>query len=123
MSAKGADFERLCGHTLRAAGWNVIRAAGSKGAADLWAARSEGIVSRLLVIQVKSGRQQMGPAEWNELYLLAEATGATPILADKTAGIKAPQWWRLTGPKSGRRGERQPRTPFDIEAWDERSAA
>lgn len=117
--SKGAEFERLCGHVLRDCGWHVIRAAGSKGPADLWAARVEGAHSRLLVVQVKAGRQQMRPVEWNELLLFAQATGAVPVLADKLPGVREPQWWLLTGPKSGRKGERQPRARFDIEAWDE----
>lgn len=122
--SKGANFERLCAQALRECGWNVIRAAGSKGPADLWAARVEGCgTPRLLVVQVKSGVNGVGPAAWNELLLLSESTGAMPVIADKLPRIARPQWWRITGPKSGRRGERQPRAPFDIEAWDERIAA
>lgn len=124
MSGKGANFERLCAHTLRDAGWHVIRAAGSKGHADLWAARTEGTdLTRLLWVQVKAGKNGMGPREWNEFLYAATDAGAVPLLADKLSGIVLPQWWRITAPKTGRLGERQPRAPFDIEAWHDDTVA
>lgn len=121
--SKGAAFERVCRDELHACGWHAIRAAGSKGAADLWAARSEAGRTRLLVVQVKSGVQRMRPAEWNELLLLAEMTGATPVLAVKVPRVRRPQWWRLTAAKSGRLGQREPKALFDIEAWHDDTVA
>lgn len=116
--SKGADFERLCRKELEACGWTVARSAGSHGPADLWAIRKEGRYSRrILFIQVKSGAQSCGPQEWNELVDMAHRVGAVPVLADKKPRVVVPQWWEITARKSGRRGERQPRKPFDIEGW------
>ena len=120
--SKGANFERQCMAELRDAGWEVTRSAGSRGHADLWAMREEAGRTRVLLIQAKSGKQICGPREWNQLVQLAEQVVATPVIADKAPGVKAARWWRITGLKSGR-GERQPRVPLDIHAWDERQAA
>ena len=118
MSSKGADFERLCRKELELWGWTVCRSAGSHGPADLWAIRKEGRYSRrLLFVQVKSGKQTCSPREWNQLVQAAEKVGAVPVLADKAPRVTAPQWWEITGRKSGRRGEPQPRKPMDPAEW------
>lgn len=117
-AAKGAAFERRCRKDLEEAGWTVVRAAASKGPADLWAVRQENGRSRMLVIQAKAGRQAMGPGEWNRFCQHAELILATPIVVDKAPGVSRPQWWRITGLKDGSGGP-QPRAPFDIDAWQE----
>lgn len=114
-AAKGAAFENRCRRDLEETGWRVIRSAASKGEADLWAARREGTVRRLIVVQAKTGRNGMGIHEWNRFVMFADNIDAEPILADKAAGVAAPRWWRITGFKE-KRGH-MPRIPFDIEAW------
>lgn len=114
---KGARFENLCRRELEANGWLVTRSAASRGAADLVASRREGSGRpRLIWVQAKSGTARLDPAEWNALFEAATSHGAVPVLADQIPRVAAPRWWRMTGPKSGRR-EPQPRVPFDIEGW------
>lgn len=120
MSSKGAVFERKCRDVLVDAGWFVVRV--SDGAdADLVAIRSEGGVCRTLLVECKSGKATAacGPAQWNRLFDLAERIDATPVLADKVQGKSAPRFWRLTDRKqAGRFGVKQPRVPFNIDAWE-----
>jgi Holliday junction resolvase len=120
--SKGAAFERKCRQTLEDAGWFAVKVSDS-ARADIVATRREGDRTRTLVVECKAHNRPVRPTQWNQLAQLAEHIGAVPVIADKLPGIVLPQWWRITGPKSGRRGERQPRAPFDIEAWDERRAA
>jgi Holliday junction resolvase len=121
MSSKGAVFERLCRDVLRDAGWFVVKVSDGSDC-DLVAVRREGSRSRVLTVEAKSGQQRCRPAQWNRLFMLANEIGADPILADKVPGIAAPRFWLLTGPKSGRLGEPQPRTPFNVDAWNEDAA-
>ena len=120
MSGKGAVFERLCRDVLRDAGWFVVKVSDGSDA-DLVAIRSEGTVdsSVVLLCEAKSGQQVCRPEQWNRLVDLAWSLGASPILADKVPGIAAPRFWLMTGPKSGKRGEPQPRVLFDIDGGRE----
>lgn len=115
-ASKGAAFERLCRKELEETGWHVVRAAGSKGPADLWAVRRENGIARMIVVQVKASRRAIGPREWNSFCQFAEMIVATPVIADKLPGRRQPCWWRITGLKGPGRTA-QPRVPFDIEAW------
>ena len=116
MSSKGANFERLCRKELEACGWLAIKSSDSSRA-DLVALRNENGVVRALAVECKSGRKLCGPAQWNDHYSLSMRHGMVPVLADKVPGKAAPRWWRMTGPKSGVPGAKQPRVPFDIEGW------
>lgn len=104
----GADAERRVRRVLEDLDYLVVRAAASKGCADLLAIRPGGGV---LLIQVKRGAGRMRPREWNELLEVARRYGALPVLAEfvPRQGIA---WWWLTGPKAvGGRG-RQPYLPY-----------
>jgi hypothetical protein len=92
---RGRDFERAVMAYLRAAGWLVIRAAGSHGPADLIAVepvledegrRLPALGNELALIQCKlGGPGRLGPAEWNALYLIAMEYGAVPVVAYRPA--------------------------------------
>ena len=114
--SKGADFERRCRKELEACGWLAIKSSDSSRA-DLIALRNESGTVRALAVECKSGRKLCGPAQWNDHYSLSMKYGLVPVLADKVPGVAAPRWWRMTGPKSGVPGAKQPRVPFDIEGW------
>ena len=90
---------------LEAEGWAVTRGAGSKGAADLWAACSAVtgmfhdeaatqpvVTTDLRLVQVKSDKAtpygHFGPADRQALLNLAKRTGGTAELA----------WWPAHGP-------------------------
>lgn len=92
---KGSRIERLVRDHLQEHGYAVIRAAGSKGAADL-AAFANGLV---LFVSVKRTNALISPAERLALLALAEHVGiiAIPIVATKP--IRQPITYRLlTGP-------------------------
>lgn len=116
--SKGAVFERLCRDVLRDAGWFVVKMSDGSDC-DLVAIRSEGTAdcSVVVLVEAKSGQQSCRPQQWNRLVSLSWALGATPVLADKVPGIAAPRFWEMTALKSGKRGEPQPRIPFNIDAW------
>lgn len=116
VSGKGAAFERLCQRELEACGWLAIKSSDSSRA-DLIALRNESGTVRALAVEAKSGRNGCPPAQWNQHYEMCRKHGMEPVLADKVPGVAAPRWWRMTGPKSGVPGAKQPRIPFDIEAW------
>lgn len=116
---KGANFELAVKHALTDAGWLVVKSSDSKGVADLVAIRKEAGIVRVLFVEAKGGvRPHLAPGQWNLLWETAGRFGATPVLADKVRGVRAPRFWRLIAPKSpGLRGVVQPREPFDIEGW------
>jgi Holliday junction resolvase len=74
---RGDYFEYQTRDALRAVGWFVIRAAGSKGIADLVALRAGN--TPLLVSCKLSGR--IGPAERQSLLDAAYEAGAKPVVA------------------------------------------
>jgi Holliday junction resolvase len=91
---RGADFERRCGRDLKAAGWYVVRAAGSHGEADLLALK----LGRVWLVQCKrSGR--LDPPEWNALCQLAEELGAVAVLAAPHRTNRRATFHQLTGRK------------------------
>lgn len=117
----GREAEYLVRDELLRCGYHVVRAAGSRGPVDLaatWKKRILGAhhpiqfgVEELLFVQVKRGGA-LAPAEWNDLYDLAEETGAVPVLAEKL--LRQPvRFFRLTDRKDGG-GRRQPMEPFTL---------
>lgn len=81
---KGDYFERQARAALGADSWEVIRAAGSFGTADLWAAKAlDGNGCLLLLISCKMGGR-IGPGERADLVSTARAAGGLPILAERT---------------------------------------
>lgn len=74
---RGDYFERQTRDALRAAGWFVIRAAGSKGVADLVALRAG---QAPLLVSCKLGGR-VPPAERQALWDAAELGGGRPVVA------------------------------------------
>ena len=84
-------------------GYDVIRSAASKGAADLVAVHD----GEILFVQVKicgqeKGYQQPSPAERRELVRIAGRCGGVPVVAQRHPG-SGPRpartaWYELTGP-------------------------
>ena len=73
--AKGCSFEYKARNKLQAAGYLVVRSAGSKGPADLVALRQGEV---LLVQAKKNGR--LSKREEAELVVIANKYGACPVL-------------------------------------------
>ena len=76
-------------------GYFVVRSAGSGGVADLVALKP----GQVLLVQCKS-EAYLAPAEWNDLWFVAENVRAVPIHAAKLPGSRQVIWHRLTGPKT-----------------------
>ncbi len=78
---RGAQRERQLKAAYEARGWRVVRAAGSKGAADLVCGKA-GYMTQ--AVQLKSGRSQWpSPRERAALDEFARAAGWLPIIV----------WW------------------------------
>jgi Holliday junction resolvase len=90
---------------LRDRGYFVLRSAGSGTPVDLVALKN----GETRLIQVKRS-DSCGPGEWNQLYDLAAAVGAVPMLA-VAAPRKPVDLYVLAGRKDGS-GTRQPREVF-----------
>lgn len=101
----GRAFEYRVRDALKMAGYFVTRSPASKSPIDLVAVRAGSIA----FIQCKRS-PQLGVVEWNQIFALAETTGAIPVLATmpKARGMEL---WRLTGRKDGSK-RRQPMTPW-----------
>jgi len=104
----GATFERQIAARLTEDGYLVVRAAGSKGIADLVALK----FGQVLLVNVKlPGAGAVPPAEWNELFAAAEQIGAVALVVSRPKrGAKA--WQRITAPKTGVRGVKPPCVPW-----------
>lgn len=100
----GVALEYRVKAILETDGYWVIRAASSKGIADLVALKT----GQTLLVQCKRSGA-LPPAEWNDLYDLAVRLGAVPLMAVK--GLRRTELYRLTARKDGRR-KRQPMEPF-----------
>lgn len=92
----GRRFEYAVIKDLEVDGYDVIRAAGSKGKIDILAWKP----GQILCIQAKSGKAWPPPSERAEVIRLARAIGGIPIIAYKTAGQAKPLYVRLTGVRS-----------------------
>jgi Holliday junction resolvase len=103
----GRDLEYRVKQLLELDGYWVMRAAASKGTADLAAIKP----GQVLLVQCKRSGA-LPPAEWNELYDLAARLGAVPLMARR--GARGTQLLRLTARKDGTR-RRQPMEPFSTD--------
>lgn len=97
--ATGTRFEHKVRDHLTGNGYEVIRAAGSKGASkvDLVAFKP----GQLLFIQCKRGGV-LSPGEWDRIVEVAGWVGAIPLLAANGPADRGVIYVGLTGPK--RRG-------------------
>ncbi|MEU7677926.1 hypothetical protein AB0C42_24300 [Micromonospora taraxaci] len=105
---KGRRFEWKTRDDLTPNGYEVLRAAGSKGGTkiDLVAIKP----GQLLFIQCKADGK-LGPAEWNRVYEVAAWAGALPILAANGPRGRGVAYTLLLGPKVPR-ARTQPCRPF-----------
>jgi Holliday junction resolvase len=109
--AKGTRFEHKVRDDLIANGYEVMRAAGSKGSTkiDLIAMKP----GQILFIQCKSNGT-LPPAEWDRVHEVAGWVGAVALLAANGLRGRGVVYTRLLGVK--RRGCRiQPCQPFVLD--------
>jgi Holliday junction resolvase len=106
--ATGTRFEHKTRDDLIANGYDVIRAAGSKGPTkvDLVAVKP----GSLIFIQCKA-TGTLPPAEWDRLVEVSGWVGAVPVLAANGPRGRGIVYTRLLGPKR-RRARTQPCEPF-----------
>jgi holliday junction resolvase Hjr len=98
----GRDFEYKVRDNLTADGYEVIRAAGSKGPVDLVAFKG-GMQrgtwhSQLLFIQAKRRDGTISPADRAELLRVAGIVNAYPIVAHQPIPRRPIRYRQLTGP-------------------------
>lgn len=107
---RGTRAENQVADELGKAGYDVVRSAASKGAADLVAVHD----GEILFVQVKlvppgKGYVQPSPAERRELYRIAERVGGIPVTAMRYPGAGSrpavTRYWLLTGTGPGDRTE------------------
>lgn len=109
----GRRFEWKTSDDLAANGYDVVRAAGSKGSTkvDLAAFKP----GELLLVQCKLDGT-LGPDEWDRLVEVAGWVGAAPILAANGPRGRGVTYTRLLGPKlRGRTMRFQPCAPFAVD--------
>jgi Holliday junction resolvase len=106
--ASGTRFEHKTRDDLISNGYEVIRAAGSKGSTkvDLVAVKP----GSLIFIQCKA-TGTLPPAEWNRLVEVSGWVGAVPVLAANRPRGRGIIYTRLLGPKRPR-ARTQPGEPF-----------
>lgn len=115
---RGARAENAVADELRACGYDVIRSAASKGAADLVAVHDAEIV----FVQVKLAAwerpyTQLSPAERRELLRVAGRLHprGTAVVAQRIPGSgprpALTMWYQLTGTAPADRAEWIPRNP------------
>jgi Holliday junction resolvase len=106
--ADGTRFEHKVRDDLTTNGYEVIRAAGSKGGskADLVALKP----GQLLFVQCKRSGT-LPPAEWNRLVEVAGWVGAVPVLAANGERGRGVVYTRLLGRKVPR-ARTQPAVAF-----------
>jgi Holliday junction resolvase len=91
--ATGVAHERRTRARFIAHGWTVIRAAGSKGVFDLFAAHP---TRGRVLVNCKRDRHAVTPTEWHALWHAARIVDAIPLIADMTGPRNALQLWQLT---------------------------
>lgn len=78
--ARGTAFERTVAKRLEEDGYYVVRAAGSRGAADLVALKTGHVV----LVQCKlGGIAELGTLPWNKFLATAKGVGALAVVASR----------------------------------------
>lgn len=103
----GKAFEASVRAQLQRRGYFVVRAGASKGKVDLLAVARD---RPALFVQCKR-RGDIGSAEWNQLFELAERYGGWPVLAMRTSE-RTTGYFRLDEAREFRKRGR-PMTGFD----------
>lgn len=110
--ALGTKFEHRVRDALESAGWWVVRAAGSKGAADLVGIRgSYGQATQVVLVQAKRGGV-VSVSEWNALYELAQALGAAAVVAGVGPNGRGIVWSLMLGPRTPRQRQSARSAPW-----------
>lgn len=94
--AAGTRFEHKAIDDLEANGYEIIRAAGSKGRTKVDIAALK--PGQLLFVQAKRDGK-LGPAEWDRVYEVAGWVGAIPLLAANGPRGRGVVYTRLLGRK------------------------
>lgn len=99
---RGRALEYRVLTALQKQGWQTTRAAGSKGCADVWAAKTATGVAwhgtaQLLLVSVKIPVGPLPPRERASLLRAAEVTGGIPLHVHPTVHRGELFWRRLTG--------------------------
>jgi len=104
---RGRAFEYRCKRALEEQGFWVMRAAQSKGIADLVAVQN----GYAVLVQCKLGKGGMPPGEWNQFVSACRILHVPPVIA---LGVprQPVKWYLLTGPKRTR-GVAQAWLPLD----------
>lgn len=106
--AAGTRFEHKTIHDLEDNGYEIIRAAGSKGSTKVDIAAMK--PGQLLFIQCKRSGA-LPPAEWDRVHEVAGWVGAVPLLAANGPRGRGVVYTELLGPKIPR-ARTQPCRPF-----------
>jgi len=113
-SSRGLNFERKVRRKLERHGWTVIRAAASKGPADLIAFKAG---HDNLFIECKIGGR-LDTEDWNSFYDMCQELGVVPILAWQKKFPCIISMRRLTGRKTGRNGDPAPVEEYALSESD-----
>lgn len=107
---RGRALEYRARDALRADGYLVVRAAGSKGPADLLAFKP----GQTLAVSCKLAA--LPAQEWDDFYALCRDLGWTPLLAAPGPRGTPLLLWEITGRKVPHaRADRQPLRPFSTD--------
>jgi Holliday junction resolvase len=112
----GREFEYKVRDELTTNGYEVIRAAGSKGKVDLvafkqWPTMDAWKRWHMLFVQAKRRDGNIGPDDRAELVRLANIANAIPLVAHQSIPRRPIQYRRLTGPGPK---DWQPWTPDEV---------
>lgn len=102
-AGRGTRAENAVRDELGACGYDVMRSAGSKGAADLMAIHDgEILFVQVKLVEVGRSYKQPSPAERRELVRIAARCKGVAVIAQRHPGAGArpgrTSWWEQTGP-------------------------
>ncbi len=98
-ASQGSARERKVRDDMVAHGWSfIMRAAASKGSADLLMAHP---LHGAALVQVGTGNKTLGPVDRLRFVTDASLCGALPLLASAAYRRGITYWWVSLGPASG----------------------